>query len=101
MIDLPAYPTYSRTGIPEMPSLPTEWRSVRLKDLADPSHRYPLGDGDHGAISPSDYTGDGVPYLRVQNLGWDFDVIPRGLAYIPLAIHRANPKSRLVPNDIV
>jgi type I restriction enzyme, S subunit len=61
----------------------------------------PTWRGDHGSISPSDYTAEGTPYVRVQNLGWGFDINPRGLVHIPLDVHRANAKSTLVPNDIV
>jgi type I restriction enzyme, S subunit len=99
--DVYTHPSYRSTHAGWARPVPEHWRCVRLKDIADRSIHYPLGDGDHGAIKPEHYCDEGIPYLRVQNLGWEFDLQRRGLVHIPSSVHLANGKSRLRPGDIL
>jgi type I restriction enzyme S subunit len=89
------------SDLPWLCDIPAHWRAVRVKEIADRSVPYPIGDGDHGQIGPNLYTQDGVPYIRVQNLGRGFDVAYGGLTYISPLVHDENPKSHLHPGDIL
>ncbi len=79
--------------------LPHRWITVSLETLAA-STKYPIGDGDHGQIKPGMYSVDGVPYIRVGDMGWG-KFAPSGLVYIPLFIHEQNLKSDLRPGDVL
>ena len=74
---------------------------TKVKFIVDRSIKYPVGDGDHGAISPNHYRDNGVPYLRVQNLSYSGKLQNKGLTFIPEEIHKKNLKSKIVPNDIL
>ena len=50
--------------------IPADWNLIKITRLLDYNHPYPIGDGDHGLIKTDDYIDAGVPYIRVQNLGW-------------------------------
>ena len=56
------------SGFPFIGTIPKEWKIVSINSVKDFNHPYPIGDGDHGQISPDDYLGEGIPYIRVQNL---------------------------------
>ena len=73
----------------------------KLKYLVDNTHHYPIGDGDHGSISPDLYTNHGIPYIRVQNLTFKGDIDFEGITYISEETHKNNLKSKLVENDIL
>lgn len=75
------------------------WVEVPLEAIAAPC-RYPIGDGDHGAIKPEMYTTSGIPYIRVADIG-DGEILKDKLVYISPEVHRDNPKSHLFPDDIV
>lgn len=81
--------------------LPNEWKKARVKNILDYNHHYPIGDGDHGSIKPEMYQDDGIPYLRVQNLTWGFNINYDNLVYISDEVNQANSKSILMPNDIL
>ncbi len=80
-------------------ALPRGWSHRTLSELAAQS-AYPIGDGDHGAIKPSTYQKHGIPYIRVADIVHD-EIVNSQMAYIPEDVHMANPKSRLLPGDIV
>lgn len=81
--------------------LPDNWETARVKNILDYNHHYPIGDGDHGSIKPEMYQDDGIPYLRVQNLSWGFDINYDNLVYISDEVNLANSKSILIPDDIL
>ena len=81
--------------------LPQDWKTARVKNILDYNHHYPIGDGDHGSIKPEMYQDEGIPYLRVQNLSWGFDINYDNLVYISNEINQANGKSILIPKDIL
>jgi type I restriction enzyme S subunit len=72
---------------------------VRLADLAA-DVPYPIGDGDHGQIKPAYYKNEGIPYIRVGDIGWG-EFTPKGLVYISDEVHQKNLKSELRPGDIL
>lgn len=82
-------------------NLPKSWETGRVKHILDYNHHYPIGDGDHGSIKPEMYLEEGVPYLRVQNLSWSFDINYDNLVYISDEVNLANSKSILIPKDIL
>ena len=63
--------------------------------------KYPIGDGDHGAIKPAIYQDLGVPYIRVADITWESQIDRSKMVYIPHEVNEANPKSFLYPGDIV
>ena len=75
------------------------WPEVPLAAVASQG-KYPIGDGDHGAIKPSMYGTSGIPYIRVADIG-DCEILREKLVYISPEVHQRNPKSHLFPNDIV
>jgi type I restriction enzyme S subunit len=81
--------------------LPKNWKTARVKNILDYNHHYPIGDGDHGSIKPEMYQDEGIPYLRVQNLSWGFEINYDNLVYISDEVNLANSKSILIPNDIL
>ena len=81
--------------------LPNDWKTARVKNILDYNHHYPIGDGDHGSIKPEMYQDEGIPYLRVQNLSWGFDINYDNLVYISDEVNQANSKSILMPDDIL
>ena len=81
--------------------IPEEWRVVKLKRISDSSHPYPIGDGDHGQISPNDYIKSGIPYIRVQNLTWGEALNLEDVASISDEVNQQNKKSILHPGDIL
>lgn len=76
-----------------------QWPEVAFEDIAA-SSRYPIGDGDHGAIKPAMYADSGIPYIRVADIG-DGELLKEKMVFISPEVHRNNPKSHLFPNDIV
>lgn len=89
------------SGIKWIGEIPREWKIVRLSNYKDMKSNYPIGDGDHGTITPEDYQEDGIPYIRVQNLSWGSKINFDGLVYISDKINRKNKKSILKPKDIL
>lgn len=84
---------------PTETDLPEGWASAMLKQLGA-DMPYPIGDGDHGQIKPSCYQAEGIPYIRVADIGWG-ELQPSGMVYIPEDVHVANLKSELRPGDVV
>lgn len=89
------------SGIEWIGEIPAEWNMVKITRLLDYNVSYPIGDGDHGLISPSDYLDVGVPYLRVQNLGFGTPINDNGLVYISEETNEKIKGSILRPNDVL
>ncbi|MBS1507976.1 MAG: restriction endonuclease subunit S [Bacteroidetes bacterium] len=79
--------------------LPKGWSAQRLDELAENSE-YPIGDGDHGQIKPSMYQSDGIPYIRVSDMGWGTLDLSK-VVYISNEVHKQNLKSKLKPGDVL
>ena len=75
------------------------WVEVELWQVAANS-KYPIGDGDHGQIKPSAYQKNGIPYIRVGDMGWG-ELILKNVVYISKETHQANLKSELKPHDVL
>ena len=75
------------------------WKIKTLSEVAA-NVPYPIGDGDHGQIKPKDYRNEGVPYIRVGDMGWG-NFNPKEMVYIPEEVHKKNLKSELKPGDIL
>ena len=43
---------------------------MKITHILDDNDSYPIGDGDHGLIKTDSYKSEGIPYIRVQNIGW-------------------------------
>ena len=73
---------------------------TKLEEIAAPT-KYPIGDGDHGAIKPEMYQSHGVPYIRVADIKWDGRIDRSKMVYISEEVNKVNPKSFLYPGDII
>ena len=80
--------------------IPKDWAFTKIEDIEDKTHPYPIGDGDHGQIRPSDYVREGIPYIRVRDIV-ENKIVFDNLIYIPNEIHEKNKKSHLFPGDIL
>ncbi len=89
------------TGIEWLGQIPAAWHLVRVTQLLDYGHPYPVGDGDHGLIKPSDYKNEGIPYIRVQNLGWGTEISLDNVVYISEDTNQRIASSTLKPNDVL
>lgn len=89
------------SGVEWIGEIPSDWDLVKITRLLDYSIPYPIGDGDHGLISPSDYRNEGIPYLRVQNLGYGTPINHEGLVYITPETNERIRGSILRPNDVL
>lgn len=89
------------SGIDGIGEIPTEWTTVKITRILDYSHPYPFGDGDHGLIKTEDYIDKGIPYIRVQNLGWGTELILDNLVYISDENNQRIINSTLRPDDIL
>jgi len=82
-----------------MNEIPSSWIRTELENIAADTD-YPIGDGDHGQIKPSDYKTEGIPYIRVGDIGWGSFTKDK-MVYISKSTHLNNQKSKLVPGDIL
>lgn len=81
--------------------IPITWDKVKITRLLDYTNLYPIGDGDHGLIKTENYKDEGVPYIRVQNLGWGTELILDNVIYISEEDNERIKNSELHPNDIL
>lgn len=95
------YDSYKDSGIEWIGEIPSHWNIYKVKNLIDKSLYYQVGDGDHGSIKPEMYQEFGIPYIRVQNLSWSGKLILENVVFISEEIQSLNPKSKLLPNDIL
>ena len=89
------------SGIPWIVEVPEGWGFPKITHILDYTHPYPIGDGDHGSIKATDYTEYGIPFIRVQNLGFATDLCLDNVVYISEAQNRTIQNSTLKPNDIL
>ena len=89
------------SGIPWIGEVPEGWGFPKITHILDYTHPYPIGDGDHGSIKATDYTEHGIPFIRVQNLGFATDLCLDNVVYISEAQNRTIQNSTLKPNDIL
>ena len=95
------YENYKDSNLSYVGEIPINWEIGRVKHILDYNHHYPVGDGDHGSIKPEMYQDEGIPYIRVQNLSWGFDLNLENIVYISNEINNQNKKSILKPKDIL
>lgn len=89
------------SGVEWIGDIPKEWNLIKITRLLDETHPYPIGDGDHGLIKTEDYKSEGIPYLRVQNLGWGTPLLLDNVVYISEERNEQIKNSILRPNDIL
>ena len=78
------------SGVKWLGNIPDEWKVVRVDYYKDLKSNYPIGDGDHGTVTPEDYINEGIPYIRVQNLSWGNHIITDNIVYISETINKKN-----------
>ena len=89
------------SGIDWIGNIPENTDIIGIQYILDKTHPYPLGDGDHGLIGPDDYTTHGIPYIRVQNLGWGTKLLTDNIVFISEERNETIKNSTLRPNDIL
>lgn len=89
------------SGVEWIGEIPSSWALVRIPRILDYRDAYPLGDGDHGMIKTEDYQNEGIPYIRVQNLGWGTDLLLDNVVYISAENNEKIKSSQLKPNDVL
>lgn len=89
------------SGISWLGTIPQNWDIVKIIRIADKTHPYAIGDGDHGLIKPDDYLEEGIPYIRVQNLGWATELDTTNIVYISEETNQKIKNSTLRPNDVI
>lgn len=89
------------SGIEWIGKIPKDWSVIKITRMLDYTHPYPIGDGDHGLIKTDRYTDNGIPYLRVQNLGWGTDLSLDNVVYISPEDNRRIESSTLYPGDVL
>lgn len=89
------------SGVEWIGEIPEGWNFPKITHILDYTHPYPIGDGDHGSIKATDYTEYGIPFIRVQNLGFSTDLCLDNVVYISEAQNRTIQNSTLKPNDIL
>jgi type I restriction enzyme S subunit len=52
-------------------------------------------------IKTEDYQNEGIPYIRVQNLGWGTDLLLDNVVYISAENNEKIKSSQLKPNDVL
>lgn len=82
-------------------AIPEKWGIYKLNHILDYNHPYPLGDGDHGSIKADSYVSSGIPFIRVQNLGYAEPINIENVVYITEVQNQKIQNSTLAPNDIL
>lgn len=89
------------SGIDWVGEIPETWDVIKIMYVRDETHPYSLGDGDHGCIKAEDYLDEGIPYIRVQNIGWCSELKMDNVVYISEDDNNKIQNSILRPNDIL
>lgn len=89
------------SGIEWIGEIPEKWHFIKITRMLADNHPYPMGDGDHGLVKTDDYRDEGIPYLRVQNLGWGTELLLNNVVYITEEKNEQIKNSTLRPNDIL
>lgn len=89
------------SGIEWVGKIPCSWSTPKITHILDYRHRYPIGDGDHGSIKASEYAESGIPFIRVQNLGYATDLNTSNMVYITEKQNEGIKNSTLYPYDVL
>ena len=89
------------SGIEGIGEIPEEWQILKITRILDYSHPYPIGDGDHGLVRTEDYVTSGIPFIRVQNVGWGTPLDLSSVVYISTEINEKIKNSTLRPGDVL
>ena len=89
------------SGVPWLDDIPANWHLVKITRILDKNHPYAIGDGDHGSIKTDQYLDCGIPFIRVQNLGWGTKLNLENVVYISEEDNRQIQNSTLKPDDIL
>jgi len=89
------------SGIEWIGQIPSTWEVLNIKRIYDHKNYYPIGDGDHGLIKPADYLEEGIPYIRVQNLGFCTELKLDNVVYISPEKNKRIASSTLKPKDVL
>lgn len=89
------------SGVEWIGEIPEHWNVVKICRIADKTHPYSIGDGDHGLVKPDDYLDSGIPYIRVQNIGWCSELDLSNIVYISEQTNNKIKNSTLKPNDVL
>ncbi len=89
------------SGVEWIGKIPKDWELMKITYIADSRYPYSLGDGDHGLMKTDDYIDDGIPYIRVQNIGWCTDLQLDNVVYISEENNKRIKNSTLKPGDIL
>lgn len=89
------------SGIEWIGKIPKHWSIPKITHILDYTKLYSIGDGDHGSIKAEDYVDNGIPFIRVQNLGFATDLDLNNVVYISEKQNAKIANSTLYPNDIL
>lgn len=89
------------SGVQWIGQIPEHWSFPKITYVLDYQHPYPIGDGDHGSIKADDYVEKGIPFIRVQNLGFASEINLDNVVYITEEQNKTIENSTLYPNDIL
>lgn len=92
---------YRDSGLDWIGDIPKKWNIMKITYILDPDDAYPIGDGDHGLIKTDSYRSSGIPYIRVQNLGWGTPLNLENVVYISEDDNEKIKSSQLKPNDVL
>lgn len=89
------------SGVEWIGEIPEKWMCINLIRTADKNRTYAFGDGDHGLIKTEDYKTEGIPFIRVQNVGWCEELDLENVVYISEKDNQRIANSTLRPGDIL
>ena len=89
------------SGMEWIGKMPKRWIYPKITYILDIEHEYPIGDGDHGTIKANNYVQEGIPFIRVQNLGFAAPLRLDDVVYITKKQNITIKNSTLKPDDIL
>lgn len=89
------------SGIEWVGEIPKKWSFPKITHILDYTHPYPIGDGDHGSIKSTEYKDEGIPFIRVQNLGFATELNLEDVVYISESQNDTIKNSSLHPGDVL
>lgn len=92
---------FRESGLDWLGEIPKTWNLMKITYILDLNDGYPIGDGDHGLIKTESYRTSGIPYIRVQNLGWGTPLNLDNVVYISEEDNERIKSSQLKPNDVL
>lgn len=81
--------------------VPEDWSLMKITHILDDNDSYPIGDGDHGLIKTDSYKSEGIPYIRVQNIGWGTPLLMDNVVYISKEDNERIKGCQLKPGDVL